>query len=47
MSEEYIENDGWKNLFGVPNSTHPDFRSHLLSQGWTQVHHESAFLSAH
>ena len=29
--------DDWKTLFGVPNSTHPDFRSFLLSQGWQEV----------
>ena len=46
MSEAYIENNDWKELFGVPNSTHSDFRSHSLSQGWTQVH-KCAFLSAH
>ena len=27
----------WKTLFGVPNSTHIDFRSFLLSRGWQEV----------
>ena len=42
----YVENNDWKDLFGVPNSTHCDFRNYLLSQGWTQVH-DNAILSAH
>jgi hypothetical protein len=28
----------WKTLFGVPNSTHTDFRRFLLSRGWQEVH---------
>ena len=46
ISEIYVENSDWKNLFGVPNSTHCDFRNYLLSQGWTEVY-DNAIVSAY
>ena len=38
------DDGSWKTLFGVPNSTHTDFQSFLLSQGWQQVS-ESAMIA--
>ena len=38
------DDGSWKTLFGVPNSTHTDFRSFLLWQGWQQVY-ESAMVA--
>ena len=37
-------NNDWKTLFGVPYSTHPDFRSYLLSKGWQEVHDTASIL---
>lgn len=46
INEVYTPNDNWKLLFNAHDSTHCDFSSYLLAQGWTEVH-DIAVVSAY